>query len=155
MISMASGTMKRIVAFRLPPGEDILGGMKQVCDKYGIRSGVIISGIGSLDGARFHDVEILPGKKAGYGYGDVIVHTEPIELISASGSICEGENGEALFHVHCCFSDREGNAFGGHLIEGNKVLLTADFVIGEFEGISMDRRFDEELEVFLIRPREG
>ncbi|NCB51681.1 MAG: DNA-binding protein [Clostridia bacterium] len=154
MISMASGTLKRIVAFRLSPGEDILGGLKNVCDKYGIRSGVIISGIGSLDGASFHDVEALPGTKAGYGYGDVIIHTEPIELISASGSICEGESGEALFHVHCCFSDQKGNAYGGHLIEGNKVLLTADFVIGEFEGISMDRRFDEELGVFLIKPSE-
>lgn len=154
MISMAEGTLKRVVAFRLSPGEDILEGLENVCDRYGIRNGVIISGIGSLDGARFFDVEALPGTKAGYGYGRPIEHTEPIELVSASGCIGEGENGEALFHVHCCFSDKAGNAYGGHLIEGNKVLMTADFVIGEFEGIAMDRRFDEDLGVFIVKPRQ-
>jgi predicted DNA-binding protein with PD1-like motif len=153
MISMAAGTLKRVVAFRLSPGEDILDGLEKVCNQYEIRHGVILSGIGSLDGARFFDVEALPNTKAGYGYGEPIVHTEPIELISASGCICEGEHGEALFHVHCCFSDREGNAYGGHLIEGNKVLMTADFVIGEFDGISMDRRFDEDMGVYLVNPR--
>lgn len=154
MISMAAGTLNRVVAFRLSPGEDILGGIEKVCIQYGIRHGVIISGIGSLDGARFFDVQALPGTKAGYGYGAEIIHTEPLELTATSGSICEGEHGEPMLHIHCCFSDREGNAYGGHLIEGTKVLMTADFVIGEFGGISMDRRFDEDLGVYLVKPRE-
>lgn len=154
MISMAAGALKRGVAFRLSPGEDILEGIIEVCRQYGIRHGVILSGVGSMDGARFCDVDVLPGTKTGYGYSDPIVHTEPIELLSASGCICEGGGGETLLHVHCCFSDPKGNAYGGHLLEGNRVLVTADFVIGEFEGISMDRRFNEELGVYIINPRQ-
>jgi len=154
MSIMAAGKLKRVVALRLMPGEDLMGGIEEACNRYGIRHGCILSGIGSLNGVRFFDVEALPGKKAGYGYGSLIEVRGPMELISVSGSICEGADGEVLLHVHGCFSDKTGRCFAGHMIEGNKVLLTADVVIGEFEGISMDRRYDENLDIYLIHPRE-
>lgn len=154
MIDSAAGTFGRVVAFRLSPGEDLLDGIQSTCEKYGIHNGVILSGIGSLNGATFFDPVALPGTKAGYGYSEPIVRTGPTELISASGCVCQGERGEVLLHVHCCFADSDGNTFSGHLIQGNRVLLTADLVIGEFDGILMDRRMEEDLGVYIVHPRQ-
>ena len=52
-------------------------------------------------------------------------------------------------------TDRHGNAHGGHLVEGTKVLLTVDVVIAEIEGLVMGRKFDAELEVPLFAPRQA
>jgi uncharacterized protein len=154
MIDSASGTIRRVVAFRLSPGEDLLDGIQSTCEKYKIHNGVILSGIGSLDGVKFFDVTTLPDTKAGYGYSEPVVKTGPTELISASGCICQGQEGEILLHVHCCFADRDGNTFSGHLIRGCSVLMTADIVVGEFDGILMDRRMDDELGVYIVRPQQ-
>ncbi len=154
MITSASGVLKRVVAARLSPGEDLLAGIESICRSYSINSGVILSGIGSLRAARFFDPVELPGVKAGYGYSKPLEEPGPIELVSSSGCVCSGEGNEPLLHIHCCFSDASGRAFAGHLIEGNLVLLTADLVIGEFGGIEMARRFDEDLGVPLVKPRQ-
>ena len=49
---------------------------------------------------------------------------------------------------------RYGNAHGGHLVEGTKVLLTVDVIIAEIEGMVMGRQFDENLEVPIFAPRQ-
>ena len=153
MIEMASGSIKRILALRMKPGEDFLLGLKRFCEEQNIKNGCILTGMGSLHSARFFDPIPIPEKKVGYGYGDPITVEGPIELVSTTGLICnDGE--EVLFHIHCCFSDRTGKAYGGHLIEGNKVLLTLDMVIAEFDGIHMGREFDKELEVPLFHPSQ-
>ena len=154
MTELACGSFGRAVAVRLSPGEDLLGGIQSACEKFGIHNGVIVSGIGSLRNARFFDPVELPGTKAGYGYSDPIEKSGPIEIISVSGSVCTGDDGGVLLHVHCCFADRDGTACAGHLIEGCKVLLTADLVIGELEGMVLERRMDPDLGVCLIHPRQ-
>ena len=50
--------------------------------------------------------------------------------------------------------DRHGNAHGGHLVEGTKVLLTLDAVIAEVEGIDMRRKYNDELGVPLLAPQQ-
>lgn len=152
MIS-ASGKIGRVVAFRLTPGEDLLEGLAEACEKHNLNNGLILTGIGSLRAARFFNPVPLKDRKIGYGYGDPIVLHGPIELVGASGMICKGDKGEILFHVHCNFSDQNGGGWGGHLIEGNRVLITADFVIGEVEGLNMGRRFDEDVELMIFNPK--
>ena len=49
-------------------------------------------------------------------------------------------------------SDKNGKAYGGHLVEGTEVLMTADIVLGEIEGVSMLREYDEEMDVWLLNP---
>jgi hypothetical protein len=39
-------------------------------------------------------------------------------------------------------------------VEGTKVLLTVDAVIGEIEGAELLRKFDTELEVPLLSPQQ-
>ena len=154
-IEMAQGTLKRVVALRLKPGTDVLLGLTEACKRAGINNGVILSGIGSLNGVKFCNPVELPEKKAGYGYGEILHLTGPIELTSASGIICHDDEGVTNLHVHINLSDRYGNAHGGHLVEGTKVLLTVDVVIAEIEGLVMGRKFDDELEVPLFAPRQN
>lgn len=149
----AVGKIGRTLAFRLEPGELVLEGIQRACEDSNIKNGVIISGIGSLDGARYFNPIPMQNKKAGYGYGEELVLRGPIELVNVNGMICEGNEGETLLHVHCGFSDQYGNAYGGHLIEGNKVLLTVDIIVGEIEDMTMGRRYDENLEVFVFDPK--
>ena len=141
IMEMAQGKLGRVVALRLRPGTDVLLGLEEACKRAGINNGVILSAIGSLDGVQFcNPVEHLTG---------------PIELTSASGIICHDDAGNTNLHVHISLSDRHGNAHGGHLVEGTKVLLTVDVILAEIEGLVMGRKFDQELEVPLFAPRQA
>ena len=153
-MEMAQGKLGRVVALRLKPGTDVLLGLEEACKRSGINNGVILSAIGSLDSPHFCDVVEVP-TKAGYGYGEVLHLTGPIELTNASGIICHDDEGNTTLHVHMTLTDRHGNAHGGHLVEGTKVLLTVDVIIAEIEGLVMGRKFDEELEVPLFAPRQA
>lgn len=154
ILEMAEGRLGRVEAIRLRPGTDVLLGLEEACRRAGINNGVILSAIGSLDGVKFCNPVELP-TKAGYGYGETLHLTGPIELTSAAGIICHDDEGNTNLHVHVSMSDRYGNAHGGHLVEGTKVLLTVDVILAEIEGVVMGRKFDPELEVPLFAPRQA
>ena len=153
-MEMAQGNLGRVIAVRLKPGTDVLLGLQEACERNGINNGVILSAIGSLQDPHFCNPVELP-TKAGYGYGETLHLTGPIELTSASGIICHDDEGNTNLHVHMTVTDRHGNAHGGHLVEGTKVLLTVDVILAEIEGLVMGRKFDEELEVPLFAPRQA
>lgn len=155
IMELAEGKLGRIVALRLRPGTDVLLGLTEACRRRNINNGVILSAIGSLDGVKFCNPVELPDSKAGYGYGEILHLTGPIELTSAAGIICHDDEGNTNLHVHVGLSDRHGNAHGGHLVEGTKVLLTVDVVLAEVEGVVMGRKFSEELGVPLFAPRQA
>lgn len=153
-MEMAQGKLGRVIAVRLKPGTDVLLGLQEACERNGINNGVILSAIGSLQDPHFCNPVELP-TKAGYGYGETLHLTGPIELTNASGIICHDDQGNTNLHVHMTVTDRHGNAHGGHLVEGTKVLLTVDVILAEIEGLVMGRKFDEELEVPLFAPRQA
>ena len=103
---------------------------------------------------RFCNVEPLPEKKCGYGYGRVLSLDETIELTGAGGVICSDASGNINLHIHLSMSDKNGKAYGGHLVEGTKVLMTADIVLGEIEDISMLRELDPDMDVYLLSPQQ-
>lgn len=151
---MAEGRLGRVVVLRLKPGTDVLLGLQTACEEAGINNGVIISAIGSLAHVRFCDPIEIAEKRARYGYGAPLQLEGPIELLSASGIICHDDSGATNLHVHVDLADQDGKAYGGHLVEGTKVLLTLDAVIGEVEGVDMRRKMDPELEVPLLSPQQ-
>jgi len=151
----AVGNIGKVVAVRLKPGTDLLLGLEEACKRNGIKNGVIISAIGSLNGVSFCNPVELPEKKAKYGYGEVTKISGPIELTGASGIICHDTEGQINLHIHINLSDRYGNAHGGHLVAGTPVLLTVDAIIGEIQGVIMERKFDEDLGVPLFAPRQA
>ena len=153
-MEMAQGKLGRVIAVRLKPGTDVLLGLQEACERNGINNGVILSAIGSLQDPHFCNPVELP-TKAGYGYGETLHLTGPIELTNASGIICHDDQGNTNLHVHMTVTDRHGNAHGGHLVEGTKVLLTVDVILAEIDGLVMGRKFDTELEVPLFAPRQA
>jgi len=155
IMELAQGKIGRVIALRLKPGTDVLQGLTEACIRSNLNNGVILSAIGSLDGVKFCNPVELPDSKAGYGYGEILHLTGPIELTSAAGIICHDDEGNTNLHVHVSLSDRHGNAHGGHLVEGTKVLLTVDVILAEVEGVVMGRKFSEELGVPLFAPRQA
>lgn len=153
IMETAQGRLGKVVAIRLKPGADVLHGLEEACKRHGISDGVILSAIGSLDGARYCDIVELP-TKAGCGYGETLHLSGLIELIGATGIICHDSEGTVNLHIHMSLADRYGNAYGGHLVEGTKVKMTVDVVLAQIEGVEMGRQFDEELEVPLFAPRQ-
>ena len=138
-MEMAEGRLGRVIALRLKPGTDVLLGLTEACKRAGINNGVILSAIGSLDGVSYCNPVELP-TKAGYGYGEVLHLTGPIELTSGAGIICHDDEGNTNLHVHMSLSDR---------------LLTVDVMLAEVDGLVMGRKFDNELEVPLFAPRQN
>ena len=94
ILEMAQGNLTRVIAVRLRPGTDVLAGLTEACRRANINNGVILSAIGSLDGVAYCNPVELPDKKAGYGYGEVLHLTGPIELTVGSGIICHDDQGQ-------------------------------------------------------------
>lgn len=148
----AKGSFKNIYAVRLEPDEDVMLSLRRFCEENGVGHGVIISGLGSLQGCSFFDPEELPGKPGLYGYGDPIELPCPIELIGLNGIICTEDDGTISLHVHASFADESGKEYGGHFKEGNHVLTTVELVIGEMDGIRMRRTVDPDRGVMVFSP---
>ncbi|MEY3443359.1 MAG: hypothetical protein RLZZ519_1640, partial [Bacteroidota bacterium] len=72
---------------------------------------------------------------------------EKMEILSLSGTLsAEGA------HLHLGIANIEGQAFGGHLVEGCLIYTTAEIVLGELEYVKFLRVVDpatgyKELEV--------
>lgn len=150
----AAGNIEKVHVLRIQPGEDVLNCIQAYCNQHHILNGVILSGIGSLDGCTFFDPQEIPGKPGCYGYVTAIDLPTPIELVGLNGIICAEPSGSAAPHIHACFADKDGNEYGGHLKEGNHVLVTVELVIGELSGVKMSRKVDPEKAVPVLFPEQ-
>ncbi len=150
----AKGSFKNIYAVRFEPGEDVQNKLLEFCREKNLGHGVIISAIGSLQGCSFFDPEELKDKPGYYAYGDPIEYPCPIELIAMNGIICTEEDGTISTHIHASFADTQGNEYGGHFKEGNKVLTTVEMVIGEMDHINMSRKLEPIRGVKVFEPIE-
>lgn len=154
MTKVVQGHTGKIYAFRIKPGEPFLETIQQVCEEHKILNGVILSAMGSMDGARFFTPVEIPGKKFPYGYGEPTILEGPVELIGATGFISHNDEKEVLLHIHVSLGDSEGKGYAGHLIEGNKALFTIDMVLLELEDVAFKRGFDDYLGVYMFSPEE-
>ncbi|WP_326907729.1 PPC domain-containing DNA-binding protein [Sedimentibacter sp. MB31-C6] len=137
--------VKRVVAGRIPRGEDLLTGIKEICKEYDIKHGYIPMLIGSLDKGRF--IYAISDEKApiGFAYSDPVDLEGPLELIYAQGLIGVEESGELSIHVHMLVSDKYMRVFAGHTTEGgNIVAATGEIIIHELEKAEYIRKFDEK-----------
>ena len=115
-------------AFRLSPGKDLRKAIDKFVQEKNIRAGVVLTCVGNLSRAilRMADATIIKTYEGSY------------EIVSLVGTL---ENGNS--HLHISLSDKEGSVFGGHLKAGSLVGVTAEIVIGELEGTTFKRDFDE------------
>lgn len=126
------GRIGEVVALRLDQGEDVLDSIASAAKQLEIHSGVVISGIGTLDRARLHHIT-----HTGYPPKDEFVEYEgPIELLSIDGLIADH-----VPHLHTCISIKEGT-YMGHLEPGCRVLYLAEIAIARLEGVRLCRRMN-------------
>ncbi len=153
-INMGAGRIGRVVAARLQPGMDVMEGLREICTENHLNNGLILCGQGSLNGVRYLNPIEREDRASGYGYGDPLELRGPIELVSSSGLISHKEDGGLDLHVHVNLSDRYGNAYGGHLIGGTKVLITVSFVLAEVEDLDFVLKVDPKLGFPAFCPTE-
>jgi predicted DNA-binding protein with PD1-like motif len=131
-----------LVTIGFAPGEMLLESIQEALKSQGITNGAVVSGIGTLKTCRMHFVE-----HTGFPPRDhIFVLNKPLELLSVSGLIADGEP-----HLHIVVSCGENEMYGGHLHEGSEVLYLAEIAILVFNAHQMVRQPDLERKIKLLQ----
>jgi hypothetical protein len=99
----------------------VLRSIEVAAHEHGIRHGLILSGVGSINRYHIHVVETpeLPPR-------DVFLQGEgPYDILSLTGMILDGR-----VHAHITFSNAE-KAMGGHLEEGCRILTFGVVILAD------------------------
>ncbi len=125
-----------MIVKRLVPGQDLKQSLENIRDKHGLKSGVVLCLVGSLDEAVLRMAD-----------GNKKTINGPLEIVSATGTIAT--NG---IHLHLAVADSQGNVTGGHLMTGCPVHTTVEVCIlcpeMVFKRVSDSETGYRELEVF-------
>lgn len=122
-----TASVQRLVLVRLNTGDDVLKGIRDAVAENGIRTGVILGGVGSVSRYRAHVVETTNVPP-----GDVLFGEEgAYDILSIMGLIMDGR-----VHAHITLSNPH-HALGGHLEEGCRVLTFAVVVMAEIAGTAL------------------
>jgi predicted DNA-binding protein with PD1-like motif len=134
-----------VVIVALEPGEMLLESIREAIRTHGIRSGVVVSGIGTLKTCHLHYIEhtAFPPKDRFF------VIARPLELVSVSGIIADGEP-----HLHAVVSSGETEVWAGHLEDHSEVAYLAEIAILKLSGLEMARHLDEDRCIRLLGPKE-
>jgi hypothetical protein len=145
MKNMKETTINRIITGRIPPGIDLITGIKEICSEFNVKHGYISMIIGSLEYLTIIYAVPDETKKLNIRYSENTKINGPLELLNVQGLIGIDENSEQSIHAHILASDKYMRIFGGHLVEGgSKVAATAEIVIHEIKDTKYIRSFDEE-----------
>ncbi|UOQ91923.1 DNA-binding protein [Halobacillus shinanisalinarum] len=127
----------------LSEGADLMDGILAECEKHHIRSGLVTC-IGSLKEVGYVLFKAVDGLPS--GYGNEIEINQPVELVNATGFICEDENHELDLHLHGLVTEENGKVSAGHFVRGkNPTLITVEFTIIQSEELKASRTFDKDL----------
>jgi len=122
--------LDKVVCVYMEYGDDFHECIERAAREKGIRSGAVLSGIGTFDKARIHHIAHTEFPPA-----DKFVEVEgPVELCSVSGIIAD-----YVPHMHCTMALRGDELFAGHLEPGCRVLYLAEAVIAKFTGRELER----------------
>ena len=121
-----------LIFIRLFPGEDLFQSLTKVCQKYKIKTAVILSGLGQLKNFKLGFL-----KEKGDYYPQEFAQT--YELLSLTGNI-SNQNGEYKFHLHAVLGDQNKQVVGGHLISGT-VETTNEIVLLK-TNLKIKRKFE-------------
>jgi hypothetical protein len=123
------GRLGEVITLRLDQGEDVLGALEAVARERDLHTGIVLSGIGTLDQACLHHIT-----HTGYPSIDQFVqYNGPIELLSVQGLIADYTP-----HLHTCLSIKE-QTYLGHLEPGCRVLYLAEIAVARLEGVRLQR----------------
>ncbi len=148
---IGKGRIDRIIMGKLRMDVDLLHGIEELVKAEGVRTGVILSGIGALKKATFRNLKILPPDFKVERHHRLYLELEqPMEIVSLTGWIATGVEGQTEVHAHFSAStvvDDKVVTLGGHLIPGTLTSLKVVIAIGVIEetniGAGMDSRINQ------------
>jgi len=114
----------RVLVLRAKNKTDLLTEMEKQVKAQNIKNAVILSGIGSVRGYRFHNVT---GRD--YPVPDMFVSAPntPADFIGMNGYVV---NGVIHAHIILALGDNKGTTVSGHLEKGTEVLTFAVVTLG-------------------------
>ena len=130
-----------IVVVGLRRGDLVFESLAEVARQADIHTGVVMTGIGSLQNAHIHTVmsnDYPPAEK----YLDL---EGPLEVVQFGGIIANYQP-----HIHISLWDRELRYHGGHLHEGCAVLTLSEISIRRCPELRLTRRQRDESGVWLL-----
>lgn len=134
----------RVVVVNLQKGDRVLSSIQTAIDELNIRSGVVVSGIGSLSHAEYHAIASLEDRPK----DDFFKRNSPMEMGSIQGLILEGTP-----HLHYTFSDAE-RTFTAHLEPDTVVQYLAEIVLMEVNDMNLVRRKNAHGVAYIADPAE-
>jgi predicted DNA-binding protein with PD1-like motif len=143
------GELGHVVALRLPPGVDLHGSLVELAERQPIEAGVILSGLGSLSQVTLRNVRLFPESFPIQDRNRIYSpKREPLELLTLVGNISR-HDGKAYVHAHIVVSSglENGQAYGGHLIEGCTVFSTVEVIVAVIRNANLVRRMDPQTRV--------
>lgn len=125
---------------QLPFGTDLLEGLTSIVQKENIRLGRIHA-IGATTHAvvAYYDQNTKQYNPMEFSGG--------MEILNLTGNISIRDR-KPFVHVHIVLSDREGKAFGGHVLPGTK-LFALEVFIDELDGEELVRSHEEKTGLYL------
>jgi len=135
------GKAGRVIIANLPRGSDLLASLEKLAGDAGITGG-LFTAIGAVSRAAFTFYD-----QANRQYVD-IRKDEELEIVSCSGNFGMLD-GRPRIHCHIVFADRQGHAFGGHLLQGT-VVFVGEVHLVEVEGVRLDRKVDTATGIAML-----
>ena len=133
-------TQGRRFFLKILPGQSLVENIKNLVVGENIKSGVILSAIGSIRNVRI--IGIKSGAKLPITPARLTPHRldGPLELLGLTGNIVPGADGQPDCHLHIIAGKSSGDVVGGQL-EDCEVFATCEIVLVEtvLEGIERHR----------------
>ena len=152
---IGNGRIDRIVMGKLGMDIDLLQGIEELVKREGVRTGVILSGIGALKKATFRNLKVLPPDLKVEKHHRLYLELEqPMEIVSLTGWMATREDGEAEVHAHFSAStvmEDKVVTLGGHLIPGTLTSVKVVIVIGVIEESNIIAGLDPRINQMDVR----
>jgi len=131
----------RLFAFRLTPSQDLRQELIAFSRRKHLQAGAVVTCVGSLTDVTLRLAnQDKPTNRQGH-----------FEIVSLVGTL-DPSGG----HLHLCVTDRDGVAFGGHLVDGCRIYTTAEIVVAELTDLELRREVDKTFgyKELVVRPRK-
>jgi predicted DNA-binding protein with PD1-like motif len=152
---IGKGRIDRIVMGKLRMNIDLLQGIEELVKTEGVRTGVILSGVGALKKATFRNLKVLPPDfKVEKHHRLYLVLDQPMEIVSLTGWIATGEEGGAEVHAHFSAStvvEDRVVTLGGHLIPGTLTSIKVVVAVGVIEETNIRAGLDPRINQIDIK----
>jgi predicted DNA-binding protein with PD1-like motif len=126
---------------RFARDSDILAGLTDLARTHQVSAGSFM-GIGAVEKANV-------GNFKGDGQYETVEIAGPLEVTSCVGNISLKE-GQPFIHAHITLADREGRAYGGHMMPGCIVSATFEITLQIYSDKEVLRKLDPGTKLFLL-----